>query len=318
MSAADTALPQAPWAVALMGPTASGKTTLAMDLARHVPLEIISADSAQIFRGLDVGTAKPTLAQREAVPHHLLDVVTPFDAYSMARFQEDATTAIAAVLERGRVPLVVGGTLMYVKTLEQGLTALPGADEALRARLRHEAHAMGLDFLHQRLARCDPQSAARIHPHDAQRIERALEVFELTGKPLSAWHEQGAGQGRVRLVKLGLWPVQRADLHRRVRERLGEMMRAGWFEEAAGFYHDPRFHHDLPAARLIGYRQLWPCFAGHVTRERAVADVARASNALVRRQLTLLRAWPGVDWFAAEGGNLPQRLLQHPVWSQVA
>lgn len=318
MPATGAALRQAPWAVALVGPTASGKTTMAMTLARHLPLEIISADSAQVFRGLDVGTAKPTRVQQEAVPHHLLDVVTPFDVYSMARFEEDATTAIAAVLDRGRVPLVVGGTLMYVKTLEHGLTVLPSADEGLRTRLRHERHTMGLDHLYQRLARCDPRSAGRIHPHDVQRIERALEVFELTGKPLSAWYDQGASQGKVRLIKIGLWPVHRAALHCRVRERLGEMMRAGWFEEAAGFYHDPRFHHGLPAARLIGYRQLWPCFAGHVTKERAVADVAKASNALVRRQLTLLRTWPGVSWFAAEDSNLQQHLLRHPVWSHVA
>lgn len=306
------------WAVALLGPTASGKSALAMALARHVPLEIISADSAQVFRGLDVGTAKPTPAEQRAVPHHLLDVEEPFASYSMARFQEEATAAIAAVLARGRVPLVVGGTLMYVRALEQGLTALPPADDAVRTRLRQEAAALGLAHLHRRLERCDPMAAARIHPHDAQRIERALEVFELTGQPLSAWHDQDAGRGRVRLVKLGLWPVQRALLHRRVRERLEGMVQAGWLDEARRFWSDPRFRDDLPAARLIGYRQLWPHFAGRLPQERAVADVVRATNALVRRQLTLLRAWPDIHWFAAEGVALPRLLLHHPIWRQVA
>lgn len=302
------------WAVAILGPTASGKSMIAMDLAGHLPLEIISADSAQVFRGLDVGTAKPTRAEQQAVPHHLLDMVDPFASYSMARFQEDAMAAMSAVLARGRIPLVVGGTLMYIRVLERGLTALPPADPQVRAQLRHEAQRQGLAQLYQRLERCDPRAAARIHPHDSQRIERALEVFELTGRPLSDWHDQQPGWGRIPLVKLGLWPVQRAILHQRVRQRLTGMVQDGLFEEAERFWRDERFHTGLPAARLIGYRQLWPYFSGRITRERALADVARATNALVRRQLTLLRAWPGIDWFAAEGRDLGHWLWQHPVW----
>lgn len=302
------------WAVAILGPTASGKSMVAMDLAAYLPLEIISADSAQVFCGLDVGTAKPSRADQQAVPHHLLDRVDPFSSYSMARFQEEARAAVQAVLARGRIPLVVGGTLMYVRVLERGLTALPPADPQLRAQLRLEAQSQGLAQLYQRLQRCDPRAAARIHPHDSQRIQRALEVFLLTGLPMSDWHEQQPGRGGIPLVKLGLWPVQRAILHQRVRQRLAGMVEDGLFEEAERFWRHECFHAGLPAARLIGYRQLWPYFAGRISKERALADVAKATNALVRRQLTLLRAWPGIDWFAAESRDLGHCLRQHPVW----
>jgi tRNA dimethylallyltransferase len=277
-------------ALLLMGPTGSGKSALALALAHELGGEIISVDSAQVYRRLDIGTAKPDAATRAAVSHHLVDIVDPHERYGAARFVADAVAAIAAVRGRGALPVVVGGTMLYFKALREGLSALPAADPVLRATIDARAAREGWPALHAQLAAVDPRAASRIAIHDAQRIQRALEVYALAGVPLSVLQGRRAGaQGIDRARAVALVPGDRARLHRDLAERFDAMLEAGLVDEVAGLRADPRITPDLPSMRAVGYRQVWEHLAGThdraTMRERAIA----ATRQLAKRQYTWLR-----------------------------
>jgi tRNA dimethylallyltransferase len=304
----------------LLGPTASGKSAVAMALAERLPIEIVTVDSAQVYRGMDIGTAKPSAAERAAVPHHLIDIVDPRDSYSAARFVADARAAIAQIRARGRLPLLVGGTMLYARALVEGLHPLPGADAALRRRLEDEARALGWPALHARLARIDPVTAARVEPGDAQRIQRALEVFELSGKPMSEWLSRpattsggmGSGSGggtgerspapgapdasrsaMPRFVRIALEPSDRAVLHARIATRFRAMIAAGLVDEVRALRARGDLRADLPSMRCVGYRQAWAWLdAGDGPIEPMIEAGIAATRQLAKRQLTWLRAMP--------------------------
>jgi len=245
-----------PPAIALMGPTASGKTALALDWAQRLGGEIISVDSALVYRGLDIGSAKPDAQERARAPHHLIDLREPHQPYSAADFCRDARQAIDGILARGRMPLLVGGTGLYFRALCDGLSPLPEAEPALRSALADEAQTRGWSALHAELAAIDPEAGRRIRPGDTQRIQRALEVWRLTGRPISQWQREGGLPPRlpVRLLKLALWP-DRALLRQRIARRFEAMLEAGFLDEVRRLKADPRLHTDLPAIRAVGYRQ---------------------------------------------------------------
>lgn len=293
-----------PPAIALMGPTASGKTALALDWAERLGGEIVSVDSALVYRGLDIGAAKPDAAERARAPHHMLDLRDPWQAYSAAEFAADARTAIDGILARGRLPILAGGTGLYFQALLRGLAPMPEADPAIRAAIAAEAAERGWPRLHAELARIDPVAAARIKPADAQRIQRALEVFRLSGRPISDWQRDPATAARlpVRVLKLVIAPAQRALLHARIAARFDAMLAAGFLDEVRTLRALPelRAHPapmDLPAIRAVGYRQAWEHLEGLADaaqfRERAIA----ATRQLAKRQLTWLRGELDALWF---------------------
>jgi tRNA dimethylallyltransferase len=281
-----------PRLLALAGPTASGKTDAALALAQALDAEIVSVDSALVYRGMDIGTAKPTPEQLWAVPHHLIDIRDPRDAYSAAEFVADATRAVADIHARGRIALLVGGTMLYFKALFEGLDAMPPADAATRAQLEAEAAARGWPALHGELARVDPATAARLAPNDAQRIQRALEVFRTTGQPLSAFQRGGGGGGGALrpAALLSLEPADRAWLHERIARRFDAMLQAGFLDEVQALRARGDLHAGLPSMRAVGYRQAWEALDGQwplaQLRERGVA----ATRQLAKRQLTWLRS----------------------------
>jgi tRNA dimethylallyltransferase len=278
-------------AILLMGPTASGKSGLALELAARFPVEIVSVDSAQVYRGMDIGTAKPDAATRARVPHHLLDLLEPTEAYSAARFRVDALAAIAAIRARGRMPLLVGGTMLYFKALREGLSALPTAAPALRAALDARAAAEGWPALHAELNRVDPATAARLAPTDAQRIQRALEVHAVTGRPLSALQgvrESGAELGPS--VAIALVPPERAPLHATIAERLDAMLAAGLVDELRALRRRHALTEEMPAMRCVGYRQAWAFLDGRVDAATMRAQAIAATRQLAKRQFTWLRS----------------------------
>ncbi len=292
-------------ALALAGPTASGKTALALAFAARCaarwPVEIISVDSALVYRGMDIGTAKPNAAERAAVPHHLIDILDPSEAYSAARFVDDATRLVAQIRARGHLPLLVGGTLLYLKALRDGLDAMPAADPTVRAAIDARAAAAGWPALHAELARVDPATAARLAPGDAQRIQRALEVFETSGRPLSAW-QQGPrlGQG-LPFVLVSLEPRQRSWLHARIEERFDRMLADGLLQEVAALRARGDLHPDLPALRSVGYRQAWAAISAGLDPAKPAAAAplhtglraqgVAATRQLAKRQITWLRSF---------------------------
>ena len=282
-----------PRALCLAGPTASGKTAVALALAERLPLEIVSVDSALVYRGMDIGTAKPSAAERAAVPHHLIDILEPTDAYSAARFVADARRLIDEITARGRLPLLVGGTMLYFKALREGLDDMPAADPALRHVLDAEAAERGWPALHAELARVDPVTAARLAPADAQRVQRALEVFRLSGRPLSDWQRRGGavaqGDQTAALPLVTLEPASRAWLHERIAQRFDAMLAAGLLKEVHTLRQRGDLHAALPAMRCVGYRQAWAALdSGRLDglREAGIA----ATRQLAKRQLTWLRS----------------------------
>ena len=280
----------------LIGPTASGKSALALPLAEALGAEIVSVDSAQVYRGMDVGTAKPSAAERARVTHHLIDVADPAEPYSAARFVEDALGAIESIRSRGRRPLLVGGTVLYFNALQRGLAPMPGADPALRAALAAELAARGARALHEELGRVDPAAAARIHANDPQRVQRALEVYRATGTPLSALQRATRPALRGPFLKLALVPEDRAWLHARIRARFAQMLRNGLLDEVRALRARADLDAGLPALRSVGYRQAWAHLAerdGRPPETRPGADWAQravaATRRLAKRQLTWLR-----------------------------
>jgi len=296
-----------------MGPTASGKTAVAVDLVQRLPLEIISVDSALVYRGMDIGTAKPDAALLRRAPHRLIDIRDPAEPYSAAEFRSDALAAMADIRAQGRIPLLVGGTFLYFRALQHGLSDMPAADPAIRARLDAEVRAVGLQQLHARLAQVDPEAAARIHPTDPQRIQRALEVYEATGQPLSTWHAQGrAGAFPWQVLKLALLPVDRTVLHERIEARFRAMLADGFLDEVRGLYARDDLHSELPAMRAVGYRQAWAWLAGEIGHEEMLERAIVATRQYAKRQLTWLRAEVDIECFAAEqepgAGRLADRV----------
>ena len=282
-------------AYALLGPTASGKSRLALELAARHPVEIVSMDSAQVYIGMDIGTAKPSLAERERVRHHLVDLIEPKQSYSAGRFRADAVRAIGEIQGRGKIPLVVGGTMLYYRALTQGIAALPEADPDLRATIDARAARRGWPALHAELARIDPATAARLSPNDAQRIQRALEVWELAGRPISELQKAADPGLPFRLKAYALIPEDRAELHRRIAERFERMLAEGLLEEVEGLRNRYSLHPGLPSMRCVGYRQVWGYLEGEygrdVLREKGIA----ATRQLAKRQLTWLRSLPGIE-----------------------
>jgi tRNA dimethylallyltransferase len=279
-------------AILLMGPTASGKSALALELAGRLGAEIVSVDSAQVYRGMDIGTAKPDAATRARVAHHLIDIVDPSESYSAARFAHDAASAIAAIRARGRVPLLVGGTMLYFKALTEGLSALPQADPSTRARLDARASARGWPALHAELAAIDPATAARLAGTDSQRIQRALEVFELTGQPLSTLQGRRDTTDIGPVLAFSLVPENRAQLHVTIAQRFDAMLTAGLVEELALLRSSHALDRHLPSMRSVGYRQAWSYLEGEIDRTALRAQGIAATRQLAKRQFTWLQSMP--------------------------
>ena len=305
-----------PLAIALMGPTASGKSALALEWAERIGGEIVSVDSALVYRGLDIGSAKPTHAERARVPHHLIDIREPWQPYSAAEFADDARLVIQDIVARGRIPILAGGTGLYFRALLQGMSPMPGNDPLLRARIVQEADERGWAALHAELAAVDPAAGARIHATDVQRIQRALEVWRSSGRTISAWqHDAMHARLPLRVLKLVLSPRDRATLHARIEQRFDAMMVAGFLDEVRALRALPQLQSqpsplDLPALRAVGYRQAWEHLDGATTagecRDRAIF----ATRQLAKRQLTWLRREFDARWFdpATDGSALEDAL----------
>ncbi len=295
-----------PLVICLAGPTAAGKSASTLALAERWPLEIINVDSATIYRGMDIGTAKPSPAEQAQVPQHLLDIRDPAQSYSAAEFRADALRLIDAIRARGRIPLLAGGTMMYYKALRDGLDDLPQADPALRAELEARAARDGWPALHAELARLDPVTAARLAPNDSQRIQRALEICQLSGQPMSALlgrQRAAAGDDGHRYLTISLEPSARAALHARIEQRFDAMLASGLLEEVRGLHARADLHPGLPSVRCVGYRQMWAHLDGGISLEEAREQGIAATRQLAKRQITWLRAQPErviVDCLAAD------------------
>ena len=279
-----------PKALAILGPTASGKTQLALELAQQLPIEIISLDSALVYRDMNIGTAKPSPAELSSVPHHLIDIISPLEAYSAAQFVSDCSRLCHEIHQRGKLPIIVGGTMMYYHALTQGLNDLPEADPTLRAQLHAEKNQYGIEYLHQRLQQIDPITAARLPDTDSQRIERALEVFLLTGKPLSTHLATSSQQAPLNLSTLALIPADRARLHQHIAQRFHTMLAHGFLNEVTQLQQRyPSLNADSTAMRCVGYRQAWDYLAGLHSYDEFVEKGIIATRQLAKRQLTWLR-----------------------------
>lgn len=282
-----------PLAVAIMGPTASGKTAAALEIAQHLPSEIISVDSALVYSGMDIGTAKPTAPELAAVPHHLIDILDPTEAYSVRQFRDDALRLVADIRSRGKLPLLVGGTMLYFKGLRDGLDDLPQADPALRAQIDMEIARHGITALHARLKELDPPTAERLKPTDTQRIQRAMEIILLTGQPMSALLAKSAPpELPFELLPIALEPTDRSVLHARIAERFDKMLSAkpGLLDEVETLRARGDLHPGLPAIRCVGYRQAWEYLDGEITRDELREKGIAATRQLAKRQLTWLRS----------------------------
>lgn len=311
-----------PPAIFLMGPTASGKTDLALALADALPCELISVDSALIYRGMDIGTAKPDKATLARYPHRLVDIRDPAESYSAAEFRSDALAAMADITARGRIPLLVGGTMLYYKALLEGLADMPGADPAVRAELEAWAEDAGWETLHRELERVDPQSATRIHPNDPQRLIRALEVYRVSGLSMtqhrmrqtaqnSTPEAPGTGQLPYTVAQFAIAPEQRKVLHERIALRFRLMLEQGFIEEVETLRLRGDLHAGLPSIRAVGYRQVWEYLDGGLRREEMVERGVAATRQLAKRQFTWLRSWSGLHWLDSLDGDNPMRALKY-------
>ena len=290
-----------------MGPTASGKTDLAIYLTEHFPVDIISVDSAMVYRGLKIGSAKPSVEELQKAPHRLIDVVDPLEIYSAARFRKDALKEMAKIIQAGRIPLLVGGTMLYFRALLQGLSELPESDEVIRKKLEQQAKEIGWEKMHQRLAEVDAEAAERIHPNDPQRISRALEVYEMTGTAMSQLQkEQKAEPLAYQVLKLALIPSDRALLHQRIEKRFSQMLEQGLIDEVKTLRNRGDLHQDLPAIRAVGYRQVWDYLDGIIDYTEMQERGVIATRQLAKRQLTWLRSEKDLTIY-----DLSQDSMQH-------
>lgn len=297
--------------VFLLGPTASGKSAAALELACHLPVEIITVDSAQVFRGMDIGTAKPSREEQAAVPHHLIDIVDPTEAYSAAQFAHDAARLIDEIHARGRLPVLAGGTMLYVKALREGLSDLPEAEPEVRAALEAEAAERGWPAMHAALAEVDPVTAQRLKPNDSQRIQRALEVWRVSGQPLSVL--QGARQSvapSLNALVIALQPGERSVLHERIAQRFDAMLKAGLVEELRGLRARHALRPEMPSMRCVGYRQAWEYLDGVIDQPALRDQGIFATRQLAKRQLTWLRSTPDVEAFDCLRADLAQAVVE--------
>tara|TARA_B100000586_G_scaffold80849_1_gene56977 strand:+ start:2829 stop:3782 length:954 start_codon:yes stop_codon:yes gene_type:complete len=282
--------------IAIMGPTASGKTGLALDIAAKVDSEVISVDSALVYKGMDIGTAKPTQEERAGVVHHLIDIIDPAQSYSVSQFVNDTNALIGDILARGKVPILAGGTMMYFNALINGISPLPKSDEKIRDEITQQAQRLGWSKLHDELRGVDPISGERVHPNDPQRITRALEVYRSTGKTLTHWQQQEGEKCPYNIAQFAIAPADRAVLHERIATRFDLMLEQGFENEVVKLYERSDLHEDLPSIRSVGYRQMWQYLDGQLSyaemRERGII----ATRQLAKRQLTWLRGWEQVTW----------------------
>ncbi|RMR23039.1 tRNA dimethylallyltransferase [Pseudomonas savastanoi pv. glycinea] len=311
-----------PPAIFLMGPTAAGKTDLAIELSKVLPCELISVDSVLVYRGMDIGTAKPSKAQLAEYPHRLIDILDPAQSYSAADFRSDALAAMAEITARGNIPLLVGGTMLYFKALLHGLADMPAADAQVRAQLEADAQAYGWQSLHDQLAVVDPVSAARIHPNDPQRLIRALEVYRVSGMSMTAHREQqtaqsteAAASGRQQLpytvANLAIAPADRKVLHQRIALRFKQMLDQGFLDEVLALRSRGDLHSGLPSIRAVGYRQVWDHLDGKLTRDEMQERGIIATRQLAKRQFTWLRSWEDLHWLDSLASDNLSRALKY-------
>lgn len=311
---------QLPPAIFLMGPTAAGKTDLAIELSKVLPCELISVDSALVYRGMDIGTAKPSRELLAEFPHRLIDILDPAESYSAADFRHDALAAMADITARGKIPLLVGGTMLYYKALLEGLADMPAADPQVRAELEEEAARLGWQALHEQLAAVDPESAARIHPNDPQRLSRALEVYRVSGLTMTAHRQRQLAQsaeagasGRSQLpytvANLAIAPANRQVLHQRIAQRFTQMLEQGFIDEVVALRSRSDLHAGLPSIRAVGYRQVWDHLDGKLTSAEMQERGIIATRQLAKRQFTWLRSWADLQWLdSLDCDNLPRAL----------
>ncbi len=298
MTSANT---EKPLVLFLMGPTASGKTDLAIALRQHLPVELISVDSALVYRGLDIGSAKPSAEEQALAPHRLLDVRDPSEPYSASDFREDALREIDDIIQQGKIPLLVGGTMMYFKALLEGFADLPAADQAVRKQIETDANQYGWPYVHEQLTAVDPECADTIHPNHSQRISRALEVYRVSGQTMSALRAEQDRQAddlttRYRVVQFAITPHDRGVLHERIARRFHKMIDEGFIDEVQGLHQRGDLHADLPAIRAVGYRQVWQYLDGELERDEMIERGIIATRQLAKRQLTWLRGWDQLNW----------------------
>ncbi|HFO2532592.1 TPA: tRNA (adenosine(37)-N6)-dimethylallyltransferase MiaA [Yersinia enterocolitica] len=289
-----------PPAIFIMGPTASGKTALSIALRQRLPVELVSVDSALIYRGMDIGTAKPSAEELALAPHRLIDIRDPAEAYSAADFRQDALKEMVDITAAGRIPLLVGGTMLYFKALLDGLSPLPSADPLVRQRIEQQAAELGWEALHQQLAEIDPVAAARIHPNDPQRLSRALEVFFISGKTLTELTKISGETLPYQVHQFAIAPVSRELLHQRIELRFHQMLEAGFETEARALFDRGDLHTDLPAIRCVGYRQMWSYLSGEIDYNEMVYRGVCATRQLAKRQMTWLRGWSSVQWLDSD------------------
>ncbi|WP_459206854.1 tRNA (adenosine(37)-N6)-dimethylallyltransferase MiaA [Pseudomonas sp. MLB6B] len=311
-----------PPAIFLMGPTAAGKTDLAIELTRHLPCELISVDSALVYRGMDIGTAKPDKATLAAHPHRLIDILDPAQSYSAAEFRRDALQAMAEITARGNIPLLVGGTMLYYKALLEGLADMPAADAHVRAELEHLAQTQGLEALHRQLAEVDPVSAARIHPNDPQRLIRALEVYRVSGLSMTAHRARQLAESRdadtgaaghlpYTVASLAIAPTDRHILHQRIALRFSQMLEQGFVGEVRKLRDRADLHAGLPSIRAVGYRQVWDHLDGKLDENEMQERGIIATRQLAKRQFTWLRGWSDVHWLDSLACDNLSRTLKY-------
>ncbi|MFW2373820.1 MAG: tRNA (adenosine(37)-N6)-dimethylallyltransferase MiaA [Gammaproteobacteria bacterium] len=297
----------APTAIFIMGPTASGKTDLAIQCVKELPCDIISVDSALVYKGMDIGTAKPDAATLKQAPHRLINLIDPAEAYSAAQFRLDALREMADIVSQGRIPLLVGGTMLYYKALQEGLSVLPSASPEVRDKLESMARERGWPYMHQKLAEIDPESAQRIHPNDPQRIQRALEVYEITGRPLTEfWQQQQTQKLPYNLIKIALVPEDREQLRQRIALRFHQMLELGFIDEVTALKSRADLNLDMPSMRCVGYRQVWEYLENKIGLEEMVEKGIIATRQLAKRQMTWLRKEQMTNFFDIKPGNYPK------------
>ncbi len=301
--------PDAPFAVCIMGPTATGKTDLAIACVEELGMELISVDSALVYKDMDIGTAKPDIATLVKAPHRLINIVDPSEAYSAGRFREDALNEMADITKTGHTPLLVGGTMLYFNALQKGMANLPQADAGIRQKLDEEVERTGWQGLHKRLSEVDPESAKRLHPNDPQRIKRALEVYDITGKSLTEiWAEQANELPSYRLIKIALMPPDRVELRQRIERRFDAMLVAGVVEEVRALFRRGDLNPEMPSMRAVGYRQIWSYLAGDYDYETMREKAITATAQLAKRQMTWLRSESECNFIDPEQLNVPKVL----------